>query len=207
MVFAGGVGLRGMGRWRWYNGAVNQRLKYLPKVALLAAWSIYFIAFCFVTTMWLSQSIGSLRDGGRYEIGWNFDLQRRGQIIVRKITPGVPGGTPNGLLTESSSGFHIIDYTLWQRGLLNLYQTGKGHVFWRGLAMPFQEFTLRTWVPWVATLPSAFCGPMWGVMKSKWEALKAMRKRSRYRNGLCTNCGYDMRGTPNRCPECGTVPL
>jgi hypothetical protein len=34
--------------------------------------------------------------------------------------------------------------------------------------------------------------------------LLGQRQRKRKEMGLCLNCGYDLRATPDRCPECGT---
>jgi hypothetical protein len=40
-----------------------------------------------------------------------------------------------------------------------------------------------------------------------WRFICLARRRGNWtKTGLCPNCGYDLRATPDRCPECGKVP-
>jgi hypothetical protein len=60
----------------------------------------------------------------------------------------------------------------------------------KGVAMPYWFLVLFT-----ATLPTA--------------ALARLRRRAtalrRASKGLCARCGYDLRASPARCPECGSL--
>jgi hypothetical protein len=64
----------------------------------------------------------------------------------------------------------------------------------------------RAWVVphwFLASLAGAL--PAWWLARHPprtWESPRARRRRAR---GLCPRCGYDVRATPARCPECGTV--
>jgi hypothetical protein len=56
-----------------------------------------------------------------------------------------------------------------------------------------------------------FSAPYWfwlvaGAVLPSWWIIRYRRVRRRRAAGCCPACGYDLRATPDRCPECGAVP-
>ncbi len=57
------------------------------------------------------------------------------------------------------------------------------------------------YVPYGIAMLSAAVAPLtWLVV---WR-VSDHRRAARAKVGLCRRCGYDLRATPERCPECGT---
>lgn len=55
---------------------------------------------------------------------------------------------------------------------------------------------------WLVSLPHWFLVGLSALLPARWLVLKRRALR-RQGAGLCENCGYDLRATPGRCPECG----
>jgi hypothetical protein len=53
--------------------------------------------------------------------------------------------------------------------------------------------------------PHWFLALLFAILPSMRGAAAIRSRRTRQR-GLCPACGYDLRATPDRCPECGAAP-
>jgi hypothetical protein len=93
-----------------------------------------------------------------------------------------PGGNP---MTEGIDSTRPGEWTKWGFGFIWDSQTIAFSIF--GIVVPC----------WLAMLFSAVL-PVLGVRRVWWRGRNP---------GCCRSCGYDLRATPDRCPECGTVPI
>jgi hypothetical protein len=66
----------------------------------------------------------------------------------------------------------------------------------------------RTAAAWLIQAPFWFPLAITGLLPAR-AIYRRARNHARCRHaqrGLCPTCGYDLRATPERCPECGAIP-
>jgi len=84
------------------------------------------------------------------------------------------------------------------------FQFGIPHKYGFGTKQMAQSTTARTDITNMALAPAWVAGFLLippTIWLSDW-----LRSRRRFTENRCVMCGYDLRATPNRCPECGTIP-
>ena len=107
------------------------------------------------------------------------------------------------------------DETLWQTPPGSVSQFLKEVYPLPGVKLQWQQMYVRrpdqsfAWRPYNATMTVHF---RWLVVMSLivpviwiyvlWRDRKVRRARG---EGMCVGCGYDLRASPDRCPECGRV--
>jgi hypothetical protein len=98
-----------------------------------------------------------------------------------RVTAGLPNRTRQ---FADENGHQVAGFGLFAWALTPEDKTAGHPVYNYGLLFPH----------WAAALVSG--GAAW----------LCYRRRGFVGKGLCPTCGYDLRATPDRCPECGRIP-
>jgi hypothetical protein len=86
---------------------------------------------------------------------------------------------------------------------------------WEGGGIHYQRWNMTAGEPPAAPVIGRFVevriALVWPLLAALaaaalWLMLAIRDRRRARRPGCCSNCGYDLRATPDRCPECGVVP-
>ena len=139
----------------------------------------------------------NLHSGGGVRSLWVSENEDRGNYHDPDLRGYLPLPERHGWELRRSAGParpRTFAPSQWGRWRVRVGRFGAGAEAYRGVQAGSDESYL-TLPYWSIALPAAAVGAC--------GFAGALRRRARHRSGRCPACGYDLRATPERCPECG----
>lgn len=185
--------------------------------AILSAFSLLIcvlFAALWIRKHWVAERVFHINAQGRYwrlestgqfleaEVGKGWDSsatipwhERRGSDQHYKIS-----GFPSLVLRPQNQRWWDIHYDYGNERRYGVREESKGleDVIYQLLPpVEYQVVFIPHWLPVAAfgLLPL-----LWLIAQRRW-----LIHRRRRRLGMCLSCGYDLRASHDRCPECGTA--
>ena len=175
----------------------RQRRRRLPRLLLNAATAISIPALVVaVAALFLSDRPGDqpwqLHHGSDLNT-WTTLVVARTQVEVARYAP-YGQGLPPALPPYGCFGVHVnwdvAGFKFDNSGLLISTSAAPG-------APMYTYAGFEAVIPlWFVIATAATCPAI---------SLQRLLRRRRHHPGHCPTCGYDLRATPDRCPECGTI--
>jgi hypothetical protein len=171
---------------------------------VFATLTIWFVDDVTLTTPYYATSIVS-QGGGVYFARLQFDFTQPEWEAAQGTRPRQPDADWHWTFANAPAS-RAEYYSGWTRqeedspeapagGLGFYFFTSGAPLRWMTMSSPSpQGWMMR--IPWWPILL------LTGILPLKHLLVLATRVKP-HRRGYCRNCGYDLRATPDRCPECG----
>jgi hypothetical protein len=179
---------------------MTRRLR--PFLALLSLLLCAATCVLWVRSHLIRDIVGFGRAGGNCHVAQS--------ILGRVHVLSTLGGGCEGGVTHSAD--RLAKNASWQGGMSSYPRTIRWRfgcayetypVYHMGISATSASFTTN---PRLIVVPYAYPAALFAFVPAV-HAVRRRRASRRRTTGLCRTCGYDLRASPERCPECGTATV